>query len=315
MRAEVTGPASPRVLLVGDANIDLLLTGLPGMPVPEQEVLAKQLDAVVGGQTATLARALARLGARVTMVGKVGDDDHGRRVLSQLAADGVDVSAMVVDPELPTGVTVVLSTGTERAYATYRGAMARLCAEEVPARLLTGADHLHVGSFYLQPGLRPGLRGLFQAARAAGLTTSLDPGWDPLDEWLPDILDVLDHVDVFIPNLVEALAISRAAAPLEAVSCLGRHARRVIVKAGAQGCLVWQQGQSLSVPGFVVSVRDVTSAGDVFNAGFLYGFLCGWDTGEAARFANACGAMAVGRVGSDGIVPGVEQVREFLADH
>jgi sugar/nucleoside kinase (ribokinase family) len=311
----VTGQVSPRVLVVGDADMDILLTGLPGMPVPEQEVLAQQLTAVVGGQAATLARALARLSLQVTLVGKVGDDDHGRRVLSQLAADGVDVSAMLVDPSVPTGVTVVLSTGTERAYATYLGTTASLCAEEVPGWLLAGADHLHVGSFYLQPALRPGLKGLFRAARAAGLTTSLDPGWDPLDEWLPDILDVLDQVDVFIPNLVEALAISRAATPLEAMSRLGKHARRVVVKTGAQGCLVWQQGRSMTVPGFVVPVKDVTSAGDVFNAGFLYGFLCGWDAGEAARFANACGAMAVGRVGSDGVVPGVEQVREFLANH
>jgi sugar/nucleoside kinase (ribokinase family) len=64
-----------------------------------------------------------------------------------------------------------------------------------------------------------------------------------------------------------------------------------------------------------VQVVDVTSAGDVFNAGFLYGFLAGWDLERTARFANACGAIAVSQVGSAGIVSGVAEVEEFLRNN
>jgi sugar/nucleoside kinase (ribokinase family) len=66
------------------------------------------------------------------------------------------------------------------------------------------------------------------------------------------------------------------------------------------------------VPAFDVPVIDVTSAGDVFNAGFLHGFLAGWELEQSARFANACGAIAVSQVGSAGIVSGVAQVEEFI---
>lgn len=302
-----------KVLAVGDVNVDILLSGLIVIPKSEQEVLAQDIDTVVGGQTGTFARVLSGLGVGVTFVGKVGDDEYGRKAIKQLRKDGVDVSGVVVDPSLRTGVTVVLSTGPERAFTTYLGSISKVSRADIKGELLQSADHIHVGSYYLQQTLRPELEDLFNEAKGLGLTTSLDPGWDPFNEWGPDIFEVLRRVDVFLPNEVEAMAITQADMPEKALEVLGEYADIVVIKTGAKGCLAKSKEKLIDHPAFEVPVVDVTSAGDVFNAGFIYAFLSGWDLKTAARFANACGAIAVTGVGSSGIISSAEEVQNFLA--
>lgn len=301
------------VLAVGDVNIDIVLSGLTSIPLAEQETLAQKLDTVVGGQTGTLARAMSRLGLAVTFVGRVGDDDHGRKAIDELAQYGIDVSGVVVDPSLKTGITVVLSTGKERAFATYPGAISCVRRTDVKPEYISKAKHLHVGSYYLQRTLRPDMLDLFQEAKRRGLTTSIDPGWDMFGEWQNDIFDVLSYVDVFLPNEAEAAAITRTDTPERALDVLAACASVVVIKMGRKGCLVRSAQEMFHCPGFEVPVVDVTSAGDIFNAGFLYGILGGWSLKETARFANACGAISVSKVGSAGIITGEAEVRAFLA--
>jgi sugar/nucleoside kinase (ribokinase family) len=232
--------------------------------------------------------------------------------VNQLRMDSVDVSWVIVDATVRTGVTVVLSTGRERAYATYLGSMAAIEPDDVRQALELSADHLHVGSYYLQTKLRPSLPSLFAEAHDLGLTTSIDPGWDSSNQWQPDIFDVLSYTDLFLPNEVEALTITGTDTIEEALDVLAPYDGMTVIKMGGKGCLVRHQSRTIVAPSFPVEVVDVTSAGDVFNAGFLYGYLEGWSLNETARFANACGAIAVTRVGSLGLVSGVEEVQAFL---
>ena len=302
-----------RVVTVGDANPDIIFTGLTNMPFAEQDTLATGLEIVLGGQTATISRALARLGLEVAFVTRVGDDYYGRWVAEQLRADGVKTSGITVDPGLRTGATVVLSTGTERAFVTYMGSITEIQPSDITPEILALADHLHIGSYFLQRRLHADAVDLLQEARCLGMTTSVDPGWDNFLEWDGGILRALPFVDVFLPNLVEAMQITGTGSGEDALAVLAQHGNVVVIKLGGEGCLVRHRDLHLHVPAFEVQVVDVTSAGDVFNAGFLYGFLKGWELGRTARFANACGAIAVSQVGSAGIVSGVSQVEEFLA--
>lgn len=301
-----------RVLAIGDINVDLVFTGLDRLPGAEQESLARDLAVLVGGQTGTVARALARLGRPVSFVGRVGDDENGRAAVRALSEAGVDASGVVVDPGGRTGLTVVLSTGSQRAYATFAGCAAQTRRDDVTAEQLAGARHLHVGSYYLQKALRPDLPDLFREARRRGLTTSLDPGWDPAGQWGPEILELLGEVDVFLPNAAEAAAITGTQTPEQALAALSAWGGTVVVKMGAAGCIAASGGRTLRCPAFQVPVVDVTSAGDVFSAGFLHGHLSGWSLERSLRFASACGAIAVARTGTGGIITGTEQVREFL---
>lgn len=302
-----------RVLAVGEVNIDVVLTGLAHIPISEQDVLAQEMETLVGGQTGTVARALSSLGVCVTFVGRVGDDEYGRKAIEQLRKDGVDVSGVVVDPNLRTGVTVVLSTGRERAFATYLGSISTVSRADVKREFLHSADHIHIGSYYLQKALHPEMKDLFEEAKQLGLTISLDPGWDSFEEWGSGIFDVLTGVDVFVPNEIEAMTITQTGTPEEALEVLGKYAGIVVIKMGAKGCLAKNEDEIIRSPAFEVPVVDVTSAGDVFSAGFIYAFLNGWDLRVAARFANACGGIAVAKVGSSGIISGVQEVEGFLA--
>src|SRR5215510_1587261 len=115
---------------------------------------------------------------RTAYVGVVGDDGAGGFMLDALRRRGIDTGWCRTDPERPTGLTVILSRGDDRAMLTAPGAMSALTAADVGAEMLAATKHLHVSSPYLQAGLLPGLGDLFARAREAGATTSLDPGWD-----------------------------------------------------------------------------------------------------------------------------------------
>lgn len=306
---------SARVLVAGDINADIVLSGLAHLPRPEQDIVADRLDILTGGQAATIARSLARLGLQVGICGRVGQDDYGDRALRELRADGVDVSGIIVDPTLQTGITVVLSAGTERGFATYMGSIPALRRSDVDHESLANADHLHVSSFYLQSSLRPELPQLLDEAHQLGLTVSLDPGWDSSGEWRNDIFDVLSRTDVFLPNELEATTITSTQTVQQALDVLALTTETVVVKRGAQGAIARSGSLVVTCPPFPVDVADVTSAGDVFNAGFLYAYLAGWDLHRGLELANACGALATTRVGSLGVIKGVDEVQAFLREH
>ena len=304
-----------RVLVAGEANIDIILSGLAHLPRSEQDVVAQRLDLLIGGQAATTARGLARLGLSVNLASRVGADDYGYRLLHELQADGVDVTDVVVDPALQTGTGIVLSTGPERAMATYMGSISALRRSDITRQRLENVDLLHLSSFYLHTTLRPALPELFDEARRLGVKLSVDPGWDSSNEWRDDIFETLKRIDVFLPNELEALTITAARSVEEALAALASTTEIVVIKRGAHGALARSGATVASCPAFPVDVVDVTSAGDVFNAGFLYGYLAGWDLQHALNFANACGALATTRVGSLGLMSDAAEVEAFIDAH
>ena len=150
------------------------------------------MSLVIGGSAAITAVAAARLGVRVTLVAAVGADPAGQFMLDQLGREGVDVTAVAVRDDAPTGITVALSRGGDRAILTALGAVASLTPADVPGGLLEQARHVHVSSYFLLAGsLGPGLPGLLGAARAAGARTSLDTNWDPSGGWLDERLSAV----------------------------------------------------------------------------------------------------------------------------
>ena len=296
------------VYVIGDINPDILVIG--GDVVPEfgqVEKLVGTIRLTVGGSSAITACGLARLGLRVAHGGVVGDDILGHAVLESLRNRGVDGSTVTVDPAIPTGATLHLGTGDDRAMLTATGTIDRLRAEEVPREILPHVRHIHAGSTAIQPRLRPGLPDLFREARAAGVTSSFDTNWDPERRW--DGIDpMLAAADVFLPNEREAALISGVGDPLEAAQALvarasaaGREPEAgpltVVVKLGAEGALAVHGDEALRVPADQVEVVDATGAGDSFDAGFLYGFIKGRPLAECLALGVACGSLSVRAIG------------------
>ncbi len=309
------------VYVIGDINPDILVIG--GDVVPEFGQVEKYVGNVrlaVGGSSAITACGLARLGLRVAHGGIVGDDLLGHAVLEALRERGVDGSTVTIEPAIPTGATVHLGSGEDRAMLTATGTIDRLRAEDVPREVLPHIRHIHAGSTAIQPRLRPGLPALYREARAAGVTSSFDTNWDPDRIW-EGIDPMLAATDVFLPNEREAALISGVMEPLEAAHALVARAEAagrdpdagpltVVVKLGADGALAVRGDEALRVPAERVEVVDSTGAGDGFNAGFIYGFLDGRPLAECLALGVACGSLSVRAIGG---VDGQATLEEAVA--
>lgn len=225
---------------------------------------------------------------------------------------------------MPTGATVVLSRGPDRAILTATGAIDRLLVADVPREILTAARHLHVGSTYLQPALAAGLPDLFGEAHAAGLTTSFDCNWDPSGSWDGRIDRLMRSADLFLPNLEEARRISGRTPYTSAASELVRRATdgrepgrafTLAVKQGVAGGMAmrgtWEYEVAEAVP-LPVEVVETTGAGDAFDAGFLAGWLAGWPLRETLDLAVACGSLSVTAVGGTAGQPDMATARAAL---
>lgn len=305
---------SKRVLVVGEINVDLICQGYHAFPVPGREVLVDDFQMVLGSASAICAMGLARLGTPVTFFGKVGDDPTGRFCLDAMRARSIDLSRVVADSKVKTGVTVAITSPQDRALVSFLGSIAALRERDVPRELFATADHVHVSSYYLQEALRPGVAALFRDARAAGLTTSLDPGFDPSEGWGPDLAETLSHVDVFFPNEVELRALTRIEDPEDAVRQLQRSPTRVVAKLGARGALaVGDDGRAVHVPAPAVRVSDTTGAGDSFDAGFLHAWLGGASLADCLRLGAACGALSTRGLGGTATQAELAEARALVA--
>ena len=300
-----------RVLVVGEINVDLILQGYHVFPEPGKEVLVDDFVMVLGSASALCAMGLARLGDPVAFLGKTGADPWGRFCLAAMAERGIDVSRVVQDPALKTGVTVAISSPSDRALVSFLGSIAALSLEDVGPDALRGSSHLHISSFFLQERLRPGVRELFARARGEGLTTSLDTGCDPADRW-EDVRDVLTEVDVFFPNEVELRGISGSEDPAEGLGRLDNGRTRIVAKLGAQGAMTLEGGEPLRVPAYRVAPVDTTGAGDSFNAGFLHAWLAERPIADCLRLGAACGALSTRGLGGTATQPTADEAAAFM---
>ncbi len=150
-----------RILVAGELNADLILSGLPSLPVVGRELIGTDFAMALGSSSAITAARLAALGAddpdyAVDFIGLIGNDDIGRFVLEQMRRFGVHTDA-VQTVETPTGVTIALTYARDRALLTYPGTIAAFDGRGITPELLKPYTHLHVGSFFLQTALQPQL--------------------------------------------------------------------------------------------------------------------------------------------------------------
>ena len=303
-----------KILVVGELNADVIVNGLPSLPMLGQEILADGLHVVMGGSSAICAAGLARLGAKVDFLGKVGLDYYGDFAAGQLQQLNVGLEHLIRKENAHTGVTISLTYPRDRAMITYMGCIPHLRLADIETSILPGYTHLHVGSYFLQQELQAGLPELFRQARQAGLTISLDTGHDPDEEWGRSALqELLADVDIFLPNADEACAIAGVGDAETALQKLSNQTKLVVVKCGSSGAMSLDNGQILHGPSFQVKMVDTTGAGDSFDAGFIYAYaICDMPLRKALYFANACGALSTTGFGGTAAQPGREQVEYLL---
>jgi sugar/nucleoside kinase (ribokinase family) len=299
------------ILVAGEINPDLILTGDVTPQFSQVEKLVDSAALTIGSSSAIFACGSARLGLRVAFIGVCGDDVFGHFMLEEMKERGVDVSNVIFRRDGQTGLSVILNRDSDRAILTHLGLIAALRASDIPDALLQNARHLHVASYFLQTNLQPDLPSLFRRARALELTTSLDTNYDPSELWT-GLDELLSVTNVFLLNEKEATSLSGESSVHLAADRLGSKVEMLGIKLGAKGALGVCSGESVQVPSISVNVIDTVGAGDSFDAGFLYGYLHGWSLEKSLRLGCVCGGLSTQRAGGTDGQPTLEEALTFL---
>jgi sugar/nucleoside kinase (ribokinase family) len=288
-----TSPKEFDVAVVGEINADLILNGNVVPAFGQVEQIVDSADLVMGSSAVIFACGTSRLGLRTVFIGKVGDDFFGEFMLDSMQKRGVDVSGVTMDREIGTGLSVILATGGDRAILTNPGCIPELRYEDIDFHLLTKCRHLHLSSFFLLDKLRPDIPRLFRKAKEMGLSVSLDTNYDPAELWNGELDKALDYVDILLPNEIEAKAISGEKTINKALDSLSDRVHLVAIKLGEDGTMSKSENQTeIRQNAASVDVVDTVGAGDSFDAGYVYGFLNGWEIKKTLRLAVACGSIS-----------------------
>lgn len=289
------------VIVVGELNVDLILNGMESFPGLGTEIFARDMTLTLGSSSAIFANNLSKLGTEVAFVGKVGNDYFGEFIVDNSRSARVQTDGILQTETSQTGATIVMSYGEERANVIHPGAMETLTISDIPTALLHEARHLHFSSYFLQPGIQQDLKHLFEAAKKAGLTTSFDIQWDPLDKWDLTLSEILPYVDIFLPNEIEAIKSTQTVSLDEAIDVLRNFGTTTIIKMGNKGSLSITKESLLHLPAYVNNQTvDAIGAGDSFNAGFISKYLKNAPIEVCQDFGNLIGALSTTASGGTG---------------
>jgi len=305
----------PMITVVGSLNIDLVVQA-PRMPVPGETIVGHGFHIVPGGKGANQAVAAARLGAQVTMVGRVGNDGFGEMQRQGMEALGIDTDFLITDEEAPTGTAVIIVDAQgQNSIVVVSGANRRLTPADVEAaRPAIGASDALL--LQLESPI-PTVQRAAEVARDRGVPVILNPAPAPTQ---PLPAPLLRSVDYLIPNEVEATALTgiqvvdQSGAERAAASLQTQGIETVILTLGAQGALAVSPQGTIQAPALSVRAVDTTAAGDAFVAAFAVALCEGQPLREALRFANAGGALAVTKLGAQPSLPTREEVEALLKE-
>jgi 2-dehydro-3-deoxygluconokinase len=265
-----------------------------------------------GGDTSNMAIAAARQGAAAAYVSRVGDDTFGRALCALWRGEGVDVSGVEVDPAAPTGVYFVSHgpVGHEFSYLRAGSAASRMTPALAAQAALAGTGFLHVSgiSQAISASACDTVFAAVEAARAGGARISYDPNlrlklW-PLARARAIVAATLALVDWALPSAEDLAVLSGhddAASQLD--WCHAQGAAAVVLKRGANGCIVSFAGERMELAGVPSTVVDATGAGDCFDGAFVARLMAGDAPVDAARYANVAAALSVRGVGAIAPIP------------
>jgi ribokinase len=301
-----------QIAVTGSLNMDLVVRS-PRIPRPGETIIGSAYQQIPGGKGANQAVAAARLGAQVSMVGRLGCDAFGNQLLEGLAAAGIDSTFVLQDGEAPTGVAlIVVDEAGQNSIVVAAGANMRLSPADVDR-----AESAIAGSNVLLLQLESPLDTVIRAAELAqhhDVTVILNPA--PAHP-LPDRL--LAMVDVLIPNESETAiltgtsveSLDQASAAALALLQLGIGA--VVLTLGDKGAILAQEDRVEVMPAFQVRAVDTTAAGDAFAAGLAVALAEGMDLVDAVVWGNAAGALAATVHGAQPSLPTRQNLEQLLA--
>jgi sugar/nucleoside kinase (ribokinase family) len=293
------------VLLFGDYFCDLIFTGLLQVPRLGAELFGTGFDMVPGGAFTTAA-ALHRLGVRVGWACDFGGDLLSQYVLEAARREGLDGGLFRHHAAPVRRITVAFSFPHDRGFISYVDRLDLAAPYDAIAQHRPRCVMLHELPF------RGEQRSAAALTHQSGGVVYLDCQHADATLDTPGVADTLRAVDIFAPNAAEAMQLTGAPTPEDALGQLAELTSLVIVKCGADGALAQQAGRVLHAPAIPVEVVDTTGAGDAFNAGFLSAYMRGEPLEKCLRVGNICGGLSTTMRGGAAASPTRAQVEAWL---
>ena len=308
-KLKVLGAGSPIVDIlvnVGEAYVASIPGEKGGMELVSSDALETLLGnsgavpvKAAGGSAGNTIFGLARLGMPTAFLGKVGADVDGDFYRSQFKSFGGDTASFRVSETVHTGRCLSLVTpDSERTMRTDLGAAATLELDEVTPEMFAGVTHVHIEGYLLFA--EPLFNKIITTAKAAGCTTSVDIASFEIVRihrgQFPQILS--EYVDIVFANEDESREFCGSDNPDDGIAALGQYCETAVVKLGAEGSIIKHGDEIVRVKADKVKAVDTTGAGDLWHAGFLYGFLNGKDLATCGRFGSMLGAAVVQVMGA-----------------
>jgi len=278
----------------------------------------------LGGAESNVATAIVKLNHSVGWFSKVSDDEFGRFVIDSVRAEGVDTSRVIVDKERSTGL--LFKEHYQRSnpnvyYYRKNSAASTLSVDDIDEEYIKQAKILHLTGITpaLSESAREAVYKAIEIAKKNGVLVSFDPNirlklWT-IEEAKKVLVDIANKADIVMPGLDEAELLLGLTDKDEVCEYfLGKEAKIVAVKLGAEGCYIKNKEEGVEVSGYNVSdlIQDTAGAGDGFAAGFLSGYLENLPLKEIGEYANGVGAMATLVQGDMEGYPYYDQLLEFI---
>lgn len=305
------------IVVVGAAILDVLAQPVSEKVFQTGSIPVDDIRMSTGGDGLNEATVLSRFGKKVQLDTLLGEDEPGQLVKNHCQRCGISFGESVIQKEIPTGVNIVLvQEDGSRNFLTNPGSSLRsLSLEHIRIPFPDETRILSFASIFVFPKLKNmELSEIFSVAKAQDMIICADVTKPKNNETLKDIGEALSYVDYLFPNYEEAMMVTGKENLNEiADDFLETGLRNIVIKCGAKGCFVKNAEQCFHMPAMAnVNCIDTTGAGDCFAAGFIYGISEGHTLEECARFANACGGLAVENLGATTGIQGLSQVLDRM---
>lgn len=291
--------------VVGSINMDLILN-MKKVPEIGENVLGTNYGYANGGKGANQASALAQLGAKVKMIGKVADDANGNKLLESLKSKGIDISGVATDGS-QTGLAAIILDGDGRnRIIVYEGANAEIDPQQT-VKSIEGKTNLLLVQFETAEDV---VVNAVNHAIKNNITTVIDCG--PAKSFC---LEKMQGATILSPNESETKALTGIYPDsndniLAAAKVLKERskAKYIVLKLGERGCALYD-GEVLKIfPSYKTNVVDTTAAGDCFTAALALEYINSGDIEKACDFGNKAGALAVSRMGAENSMPTIKDI-------
>ena len=306
----------PRVLVVGSANMDMVLS-MPRMPQEGESIVSEHYAYIPGGKGANAAVSAARVGADVIFCARIGNDENGERLLDAYRGEGIDVRYVKRDKTGSTGLAVVLldeRTGKNRI-VVYPSANLNLTVDDVETAFLSYPD-----AVFIQ--FETNANAIIAATEFAAqqkIPVFIDAGPFRKDFAMP-VYELLQNVEILSPNEVE-MAQMTGINPTNAETCLQAciklnsmiKAKNIVIKLSDRGCFLYDGKYHEMITANNVKAVDTTAAGDAFTAALAVEYLKTKKLSHSCKYANVAGALAVTQFGAMSSLPTGNQIETFIA--